>query len=176
LYKASTYFLPIIKEIQDNCFESVGLEIDNKETKKRVKTVLEELLTSLNIIQKTLESFNERNFDIEHICQIRTECHLQDNTSKKKKKSKGATPSAETAEPGTINEELKERLQQWRTEQYTANNVPAYIIMHQKTLLQIAATVPHTKAELLSVKGFGPATYEKYGEQILAICAEFSKK
>lgn len=176
LYKASTYFLPIIKEIQDNCFESAGLEIDNKDTKKRVKTVLEELLTSLNIIQKTLESFNERNFDIEHICQIRTECHLQDNTSKKKKKSKGTTPSAEAAEPGTINEELKERLQQWRTEQYTANNVPAYIIMHQKTLLQIAATVPHTKAELLSVKGFGPATYEKYGEQILAICAEFSKK
>ena len=81
LYKASTYFLPIIREIQDNCFESVGLEIDNKETKKRVKTVLEELLTFLNIIQKTLESFNERNFDIEHICQIRTECHLQDNTS-----------------------------------------------------------------------------------------------
>lgn len=175
LYKASTFFLPIIKEIQDNCFESVGLEIDNKETKKRVKTVLEELLTSLNIIQKTLESFNERNFDIEHICQIRTECHLQDNTSKKKKKSKGTT-TAEAAEPGTINEELKERLQQWRTEQYTANNVPAYIIMHQKTLLQIAAIVPHTKAELLSVKGFGPATYEKYGEQILAICAEFSKK
>ena len=175
LYKASTYFLPIIKEIQDSCFESVGLEIDNKETKKRVKTVLEELLTSLNIIQKTLESFNKRNFDIEHICQIRTECHLQDNTTKKKKKSKGTT-TAEAAEPGTINEELKERLQQWRTEQYTANNVPAYIIMHQKTLLQIAATVPHTKAELLSVKGFGPATYEKYGEQILAICAEFSKK
>ena len=94
---------------------------------------------------------------------------------KKKKKSKGTT-TAEAAEPGTINEELKERLQQWRTEQYTANNVPAYIIMHQKTLLQIAAAVPHTKAELLSVKGFGPATYEKYGEQILAICAEFSKK
>lgn len=177
LYKASSYFLPIIREIQDNCSESVGLEIDNKETKKRVKTVLEELLTSLNIIQKTLESFNERNFDIEHICQIRTECHLQDNTSKKKKKSRGTnTTTAEAAEPGTINEELKERLQQWRTEQYTANNVPAYIIMHQKTLLQIAAIVPHTKAELLSVKGFGPATYEKYGEQILAICSEFPKK
>lgn len=178
LYKASSYFLPIIREIQDSCFESVGLEIDNKETKKRVKTVLEELLTFLNIIQKTLESFNERNFDIEHICQIRTECHLQENTSKKKKKSRGTstTTTAEATEPGTINEELKERLQQWRTEQYTANNVPAYIIMHQKTLLQIAATVPHTKAELLSVKGFGPASYEKYGEQILAICSEFPKK
>ncbi|MGN0189019.1 MAG: HRDC domain-containing protein, partial [Candidatus Cryptobacteroides sp.] len=76
-------------------------------------------------------------------------------------------------EPGTVNEELRERLQQWRTEKFKAANAPAYTIMHQSTLMAIASIIPHTKADLLSVKGFGQAKFQKYGEEILEICKEF---
>lgn len=45
--------------------------------------------------------------------------------------------------------------------------------MHQSTLMDIASMIPKTKEELLSIKGFGKAKYEKYGEDILKITSEY---
>lgn len=61
----------------------------------------------------------------------------------------------------------------WRTERFKADNVPAYTIMHQSTLLEIAMLAPKTKEELLSIKGFGEAKFKKFGADILKICSEF---
>ena len=60
---------------------------------------------------------------------------------------------------------------QWRMERFKKDNIPAYMIMHQTTLMDIAAYIPHTKKELLSIKGFGETSFKKYGEEILAITA-----
>ena len=75
--------------------------------------------------------------------------------------------------PSSVNEKLKERLQEWRTERFKKDNVPAFVIMHQMTLMSIATHIPKTRAELLKIKGFGQERYNKYGEEILAITAEF---
>jgi superfamily II DNA helicase RecQ len=48
------------------------------------------------------------------------------------------------------------------------------MIMHQTTLLDIATYIPQTKKELLAIKGFGETSFKKYGEEILAITAEFA--
>lgn len=72
-----------------------------------------------------------------------------------------------------MNEDLRDRLQQWRSDRFKKDNVPAYTIMHQSTLLQIAALIPITKAELLAIKGFGETSYKKYGPEIISICREF---
>ena len=58
-------------------------------------------------------------------------------------------------------------------DRFKKDNIPAYMIMHQSTLLAIASHVPHTPRELLAIKGFGEASFKKYGEEILAITAEF---
>jgi ATP-dependent DNA helicase RecQ len=68
---------------------------------------------------------------------------------------------------------LKERLQEWRTERFKKDNVPAFMIMHQSTLMDIASFIPKTKEELLKIKGFSKAKYEKYGEDILHITSGF---
>jgi superfamily II DNA helicase RecQ len=47
--------------------------------------------------------------------------------------------------------------------------------MHQSTLIQIATLIPSTRQELLAIKGFGEASFRKYGEQILEICSEYKK-
>jgi ATP-dependent DNA helicase RecQ len=72
-----------------------------------------------------------------------------------------------------VNEELKEKLQQWRSERFKADNVPAFMIMHQSVLMHIATHIPKTRQELLSIKGFGEASFKKYGDQILEICKEY---
>ena len=72
-----------------------------------------------------------------------------------------------------VNEDLKDRLITWRAEQYKAANVRAYMVMHQRTLLEIATKIPKTKDELLAIYGFGEAKWEKYGQQILLITSEY---
>ena len=76
-------------------------------------------------------------------------------------------------EQGVVNEELREKLQEWRSARFKADNVPAYTVMHQSTLMEIAALIPKTKAELLAIKGFGKAKFEKYGEDILKLTSEY---
>lgn len=174
LLKASGYFQPVIRDARQVCMDAYDLEIDNSQTRKKVKEVMEEILTSLDIVMRSLELFEEGSFDTERLCRIRTECNLQDHTPAKGRKLRRITPSEDGQ--GIVNEQLKDRLQQWRSDRFKADNVPAFTIMHQSTLMQIAAVIPVTKRELLSIKGFGEARFRKYGEEILTICREFRKE
>ena len=70
---------------------------------------------------------------------------------------------------GSTHPELIQTLIDWRREKYQKDNVPAYIILHQKTLLAIADLAPTTKEELLTVKGFGKSKCDKYGDEILDV-------
>jgi len=70
---------------------------------------------------------------------------------------------------GSQHPELVQALIDWRREKYQNENVPAYIILHQKTLMAIADLAPTTKEELLAVKGFGKSKCDKYGDEILEI-------
>ena len=47
--------------------------------------------------------------------------------------------------------------------------MPAFRILSDRTLLDIAAKKPHDDADLLEVGGIGPLRLEKYGAQILRI-------
>ena len=172
LKKSSGYFLPLIREVQDACMDASGLEIDNKETKKKVNDTLEEVLTALDIIVMSLEGFEKGDFSIDSLCRTRTECNLQDRKPAKGRRLRKLSPSE--SGQGIVNEELKEKLQQWRTERFMADNIPAFMVMHQGTLMDIATIIPQTKAELMGIKGCGKAKYDKYGEEILAICKEIT--
>lgn len=59
------------------------------------------------------------------------------------------------------------RLKEWRSAISREYGTPAYIIMHDRTLLDIAQKMPMTLAELEDVHGLGPAKIMKYGEEIL---------
>ena len=172
LVKSAGYFLPIVKSVRDVCNSAYGLEIDNKETKKKVKEVMDEILTGLDIVFYSLEAFQAECFDIERLCRVRTQCVLAERKQiAGQRRLRKVESSAEGS--GVVNEELRERLQKWRMERFKNDNVPAYTIMHQDTLLQIAALIPVTKEELLSIKGFGETRYKKYGPDIIAICREY---
>ena len=79
------------------------------------------------------------------------------------------TDEDQTTYTGSQHPELVQALIDWRREKYQNENVPAYIILHQKTLLAIADIAPTTKEELLAVKGFGKSKCDKYGDEILEI-------
>jgi superfamily II DNA helicase RecQ len=66
---------------------------------------------------------------------------------------------------------LVERLRAWRLERARADAVPAYVVLHDATLRELAAARPGSAGELAGVKGFGPTKIERYGDDVLAVIA-----
>lgn len=63
--------------------------------------------------------------------------------------------------------DLITRLRGWRSQLSKKYNIPAYMIMHDRTLIDISMKMPTTNAELEDIHGLGPAKMIKYGEHIL---------
>lgn len=95
-------------------------------------------------------------------------------TTQTQKPSDGQSQESDTYS-GSTHPELVQALIDWRREKYQKDNVPAYIILHQKTLLAIADLAPVTREELLTVKGFGKSKCDKYGDEILDVIRQSLK-
>jgi ATP-dependent DNA helicase RecQ len=65
-----------------------------------------------------------------------------------------------------------QRLRQWRTRLAREQGLPAYIILLDKTLREIATTRPSTLSELTGISGIGEAKVQRYGSDILAALKE----
>jgi ATP-dependent DNA helicase RecQ len=72
---------------------------------------------------------------------------------------------------GPVDQALLARLKQWRIECARARKVPAYVVLHDRTLEWIAATAPRTLDALAALPGIGPARLAEHGEAILAVVA-----
>ena len=66
---------------------------------------------------------------------------------------------------------LFEALRAWRAGLAREQGVPAYVILHDKTLRELAARRPASAADLLDVPGIGQAKVDRYGEALLGLLA-----
>jgi superfamily I DNA/RNA helicase len=67
------------------------------------------------------------------------------------------------------NAELISRLQDWRREKSQELGVPAFMIMHDKTLHEIADKMPLQQEELEDIHGLGPAKIRRYGAELIRL-------
>ena len=65
-----------------------------------------------------------------------------------------------------------ERLRTLRLDLARRNHFPAYCVLQDATLLEIARTQPRTMRQLLEIKGMGPKRAERYGKDLLAELAK----
>jgi len=68
--------------------------------------------------------------------------------------------------------DLFQALRQKRTEMARAQNVPPYVIFHDKTLIELAAVRPASRAEMADVPGIGEAKLDRYGPAFLQVIAQ----
>ncbi|HOG02802.1 MAG TPA: DNA helicase RecQ [Accumulibacter sp.] len=66
---------------------------------------------------------------------------------------------------------LLARLRAWRSEKAREQGVPAYVILHDRALHEIAALLPDSVPALLAVPGIGVAKAERYGRELLTLVA-----
>jgi DNA helicase-2/ATP-dependent DNA helicase PcrA len=73
--------------------------------------------------------------------------------------------------PATMDEQLFERLREWRRERAAEQKQPAFCVFTDATLTAIAETTPASTAELVTIPGVGAGKLAKYGDEVLAIIA-----
>ena len=73
--------------------------------------------------------------------------------------------------PSTLDEELFERLREWRLKVASAASVPAYVVFTDATLTAIAERRPEDVPGLSAIAGIGPRKLELYGEAVLGLVA-----
>ncbi|MGW4542991.1 ATP-dependent DNA helicase UvrD2 [Streptomyces chartreusis] len=73
--------------------------------------------------------------------------------------------------PSDMDEGLYERLREWRGVQARLSGQPDFCVFTDKTLMAIAETEPTTPDELSRIPGVLKRKLDRYGDDVLAICA-----
>ncbi|MEM7396052.1 MAG: RQC domain-containing protein, partial [Verrucomicrobiota bacterium] len=64
---------------------------------------------------------------------------------------------------------LYSRLREWRNDTARTQGIPAYLVLHDRTLKAIAIVQPQSHADFESIVGIGPAKTKKFGDAVLDI-------
>jgi DNA helicase-2/ATP-dependent DNA helicase PcrA len=59
-------------------------------------------------------------------------------------------------------------LREWRLRRAKADGIPAFVVFHDSTLVEIARQAPRSMSELAGIPGVGPMKLERYGAEVLA--------
>lgn len=62
-----------------------------------------------------------------------------------------------------------EALRAWRKARAAEQGVPPYVIFHDRTLAEIAASAPRSHQALAAISGIGQAKLDRYGDDVLAV-------
>jgi ATP-dependent DNA helicase RecQ len=96
-------------------------------------------------------------------------------TSKKTAKTK-KPGHAGAAQEGLASKDqpLFEALREWRLDKARDQGVPAYVILHDRTLRLLATLRPEDDNALADISGLGAAKRERYGDELLELIAEWA--
>ena len=87
-----------------------------------------------------------------------------------KRKAKTASrSSAPVSDLAPADEALFQLLRRWRADTAREQGVPAYVILHDRTLRELAEVRPVSHGLLAGITGMGSAKIEHYGEELLAL-------
>ncbi len=81
-------------------------------------------------------------------------------------------PLAGQAEHQESDKEVFNRLRQLRSRLARQERLPPYCIFQDRTLREMARTLPETPEELLAIVGVGEVTFRKYGPAFLGLLSQ----
>jgi len=160
---SQAYFSDILNYLKEEYFEKINFTSDNKEVKSQIKDVLQQIN---NEIFYKLACFNacKDGFFLPAFVDERAKATLIEPKPPKASKVEKITSTDDVEDP-----ELFEELRLWRKVRAEEMDIPAYCILHTKTLVSIVNLKPQTLEELAKIKGFGKAKIKSFGEEILEL-------
>jgi ATP-dependent DNA helicase RecQ len=89
----------------------------------------------------------------------------------RKAKARRSKPESSVVSVSSREETAFQALRAWRRGVATEHGVPAYTILHDSTLREIARRLPAEPAELIGISGIGATKLTRHGEAIVSVIA-----
>lgn len=196
--KGASYFLKRLTEV-DGFVRKLDIVTENKELSQRIEEYMSELKTSLDSKRHLLGFVVENGFDANRYMREKTRIGAEGAETENRKSSRTAerrtgsrssagkapavkrkkaaadvrTASSTASGHRSASDRVLEALVAWRREKALETKMPAYCIMHTKSLEAIADTMPKSPDELVGLSSIGPKRAEKYGNEIIGIVDSF---
>ena len=169
--KASAWFTEQFDKVFGELLEKGEVETDNKTLGKQVKNAVENLKQEIRIKQAGIASC-AGGFSAEGYLKALSQAAMTALPKAALKK----LVSPDYTEFDIAHPDLFKALKNWRAKIAKAEGVPHFHVLHQKVLVQIAVCLPESKPKLAELKGVGPKTIEKYGEDLVSIVEDYRKE
>lgn len=164
--KASDYFLGVLQGMDKRVLPLLDVDVDNKETARRLKESAERYRHDSGLKQHLLKSVGDNGFDIVRCQKAKVDFELQ--VPEKPKRQRREKVYEGVQHPGLV-----PMLTAWRRNVAEEADVPAFTIMHQKTLMAIADQLPLSLDELKNVPGMGKMKLKKFGSDIMQVVRDY---
>ncbi len=168
LKAASTYFLKELSPIF-NFLKEIPSEIDNKEALKKYLNTMELVEFEAKLKEALMTATLEKRLSAIDFLKIKRDVSLSDSTWVKISNKAKATQSNYDIE----NPELYESLVEWRRRKAQEEGVPAFMILGNKTLVNLANEAPQDEDDLSSIPGIGKKKKADYGADLLNIIRSY---
>ncbi|MDR1121375.1 MAG: HRDC domain-containing protein [Dysgonamonadaceae bacterium] len=175
--KGAAYFLGKTQAIIIEFIEDLSIETDNKQVRKQWTDYYQKLQEEIEVkVACLVDALN--GFYVKNYLKVKAKTMLAESQKIKKiKKEKGkATSGASPASSGIIHPKLFETLRNWRAKKAAELAMPVYIVLQQKTLLDLLEKLPVNSKELLQINGFGEKKLKQFGSEVLKIIQDFREK
>ncbi len=133
------------------------------------RTVFRQLV-SMGAVRVDHDNYNALKFTEDSRAVLRGEVRidLRPVVTRAKAAPKTRTTTAAVALDASGNA-LLTKLKNWRLEEAREQGVPAFVILHDSTLTELAARKPRNLDELAAISGIGARKIERYGADVLAL-------
>lgn len=168
--KAAAYFQTLLGQELLPLLQSSPTDCDNKQVRELMLEALDELEKELFSKLRSFESCQE-GFGALTYLQARNRAEL-DFQPERKKHERPATKS----DDGPTRGGLYGALMKWRNDLAGEHNTSGYLILPQKTIVELARIRPTTSEELMAIKGFGKTKVRQIGGQVLALIQAYTEQ
>lgn len=170
--KGAAYFGQAVKAMDEQVRPCLAVEIDNKETSRRLKEQGERYSSVALLKIKVLDYVAAHGFTVEGYQQAKVDAAL----AKPEKPEKVRKSRAKSPETLTGRERLQGMLTAWRRQKAEELGVSAFVVLWQRSLLAIVNALPTNEEELLNVPGMGKVSVGRYGKEILQIVDDYLRE
>ena len=167
--KGAAYFGQVVKAMDEQVRPCLAVEIDNKETSRRLKEQGERYSSVALLKIKVLDYVAAHGFTVEDYQQAKVDAALA--KPEKARKSRAKKPETLTGK-----ERLQAMLTAWRRQKAEELGVSAFVVLWQRSLLAIVNALPTNEEELLNVPGMGKVSVGRYGKEILQIVDDYLRE
>ena len=166
--KGCNYFFEKVQTIFFEKFKLLSFDTDNKAVNKTIREVTNNFQKEVTSKLAALNACKE-GFDTNSYIKAKANAEIDFQASESTTAAKATPGKTLPTASGIPNPQLYKRLKDWRDELAEERNVPVYIILPSKSLLEIIERLPATPGQLEKVKGIGKQKLKEFGTQILAI-------